>query len=311
MSLWHRKEKTAKHEEKHKKQKYECEHRTISSGRAVHAVQSSSWPPPCCGPHVLLHITMSILSCDAVWTECHHTLHCVCGWRSYTFHPRAENNSSVWLKNGEQGERNSISILLWITSLADDVGAMETDIVPKISCTVESHLQSDPSNVQGWDPCRECVQRWQDSLYRPAQWWDSAAPGSCSRPAGPAHQLQLCGRGSRPWRRSCAVGHLPPVPLYIISRRQRMSFMNYMHFHFGQDTVTWNVYSTQCIFFSTATVQTASSCPGVKAPLFSSGTFTCPRPVLPPPPHSSLLFLFFLSLAVDPSTSLTFHCQTL
>ncbi len=40
--------------------------------------------------------------------------------------------------------------------LLDDVGRMETDIVPNIT-----HF--------GRDPCRECLKRWQDNLYCMAQ----------------------------------------------------------------------------------------------------------------------------------------------
>lgn len=41
---------------------------------------------------------------------------CEYRWRSYTFHLHAEKNPSMGLKNGETGERNSISILLLVSN---------------------------------------------------------------------------------------------------------------------------------------------------------------------------------------------------
>ena len=147
---------------------------------------------------------------------------------------------------------------------------------PKLSRTLASHRQSDPSRVQGWDPCRERRKRWGSVLYGPIMgicigtlFSEIAAPIVMFPPRWPgtstvalwpsgwwyfdrAFCVSLGWSQPHPCRWSCAVVHLIPVPLYTISRRHKMSFMNYMHFHFGQDTVTSNVYSTYCIYFSTA-----------------------------------------------------------
>ena len=57
------------------------------------------------------------ICCDVI-TRCIHGSQRghLCMWRAYTFQLHAEKNSSVGLRNGEQGERYSISILLWVAN---------------------------------------------------------------------------------------------------------------------------------------------------------------------------------------------------
>lgn len=84
------------------------------------------------GPYILIHITTNILLCDAVWKEsfrvshpasadicCDVLTHCIhgflCVWLEIIYLPSlCWERSSVGLRNGV--ERNSISILLWVTN---------------------------------------------------------------------------------------------------------------------------------------------------------------------------------------------------
>lgn len=78
---------------------------------------------------------------------------CVCGWRSYTFNLHAEKNSSTGLSRVRGTPPASCcgpqTIAWWCWSDGNWH-------CPKLTRTLAGHLQSAPSLVQGWDPCREC-----------------------------------------------------------------------------------------------------------------------------------------------------------
>ena len=143
------------------------------------------------GPKILIHITTNIFSCDAAWKEsfrvsyqasagicCDVITHCIhgsqkghlCMWLVIINFPspcweKFLNGIKEWGVGCEELHQHPVvgqTIAWWCWSDGNWH-------CPKLSRTLASHLQSDPSLVQGWDPCRECLKRWQDALYCMAQ----------------------------------------------------------------------------------------------------------------------------------------------